>query len=123
MAEDLRNLLEEQPKPKTTVSIQAIVSFATGILSYLLIFFHSLIDMGFILALILAPVTAVIAIITGHRAKKQIRHADTNMRGTKLASIGLFLGYLYIILAVLVLILALLGLGGLITALRSLLGG
>jgi hypothetical protein len=123
MAEDLRNLLEEQPKPKTTVSIQAIVSFVTGILSYLLIFFHSLIDMGFILALILAPITAVIAIITGHRAKKQIRHADTNMRGTKLASIGLFLGYLYVILAVLVLILALLGLGGLITALRSLLGG
>ena len=69
MTEDLRNLIEEQPK--SSFSIQAILSVVTGILSYLLIFFHSLINMGFIVAAILAPISAVIAIFTGHKAKRR----------------------------------------------------
>jgi amino acid permease len=123
MTEDLRNLIEEQPSPKKTTSIQAIFSFITGILAYLILFFHSLINMGFILAIILAPISAVIAIFTGHKAKKRIRHSDGTVRGSKIAGIGLFLGYLFIIVTILVLILALIGLGGLIAAIKSLLGG
>lgn len=123
MTEDLRNLIEEPPTPKTSFSIQAIISVVTGILSYLLIFFHSLINMGWIVAVILAPISAVIAIFTGHKAKRKIRQSDGTIRGSKLAGVGLFLGYLYVIVAVLVLILALLGLGGLIAAVKSLLGG
>ncbi len=121
MTEDLRNLIEEQPK--SSFSIQAILSVVTGILSYLLIFFHSLINMGFIVAAILAPISAVIAIFTGHKAKRKIRQSGGAIHGSKLAGVGLFLGYLYIIVAVLFLILALLGLGGLIAAIKSLIGG
>jgi amino acid permease len=123
MTEDLRKLIEEQPNPKSSFSIHALLSIVTGILSYLLIFFHSLIDMGFIVAVILAPISAVIAIFTGHKAKRKIRHSEGTIRGSKLAGVGLFLGYLYIIVAVLFVILALLGLGGLVAAIKSLLGG
>jgi len=123
MTEDLRaSLLEEQPKPKATLSISAIISFISGIVTYLMLFFHSLIDIGFVVAMILSPVFALLAVFTGHKAKKQIRNATGVMHGKKLANTGLFLGYLYLILGILALILAFLGLGGLITALRNLLG-
>jgi ATP/ADP translocase len=45
------------------ISFFAIGSAITGALSYLLIFFHNLIDMGFLWAAILAPISALIAII------------------------------------------------------------
>ncbi len=123
MTEDLRSsLLEEEPKPKATLSISAIISFISGIITYLMLFFHSLIDIGFVVAMILSPVFAMLAVFTGHKAKKQIRNATGIMRGKKLANIGLFLGYLFLILGILALILAFLGLGGLIKALGNLFG-
>jgi len=123
MTDDLRtSLLEEEPKPKASVSISAIVSFISGIITYLMLFFHSLIDINFIVAIIVSPVLAMLAVFTGHKAKKQIRNAVGIMHGKKLANIGLFLGYLFLILGILVLILAFLGLGGLVSALRSLFG-
>jgi len=107
---------------KKGFSVYAIVSAITGVLTYLLIFLHSLVDMSFIAAAILAPISALVAIFTGHRAKREIRRSDGNLGGKKLANTGLTLGYIYIIIVVLILVLAVLGVGSLISNITNLLG-
>jgi hypothetical protein len=92
------------PEPsQKQFSFYALSSTIAGALSYLLIFFHSLIDMSFIWAAILAPITAIVAIITGTRGKREIRKAEGNMSGKKLANAGLILGYVYIGICILLL--------------------
>jgi hypothetical protein len=97
-----------------------VVSLVTGALSYLLIFFHSLINMSFLVSAILAPITAIAAIITGHSSKKQIRNAGGEMAGKKMANAGLILGYIYLAICILLLVLAILGLSPIISGLGGL---
>lgn len=94
------------------ISFFAIGSTLTGALSYLLIFFHNLIDMGFLWAAILAPISALIAIITGIKGKSEIRKADGNMSGKKLANAGLAMGYIYIGICILIVVLLIVGVAG-----------
>ncbi len=101
-------------------SILSVVSLITGALSYLLIFFHSLINMSFLVSAILAPISALVAIFTGHSSKRQIRRADGTMSGKKLANAGLIMGYIYIAICVLILVLVILGVTSLVSGLGQL---
>jgi hypothetical protein len=91
------------------INLMAIGSSITGALAYLLIFFHSLVDMSFLTAAILAPISALVAIFTGHRAKRLIRRSEETMSGKKLANAGLAMGYIYIGICILIVVLLVLG--------------
>lgn len=84
-----------QPVPKT--STLAIVSLVSGIASWLLV-----------------PILgSIIAVITGHMARKEIRQNAGQLTGDGLAVAGLVLGYLQLVFVLvpvcLIVILALLG--------------
>lgn len=114
----------EAPAPqKKKFSLSALLSLIFGILSYILLFFHSLMDMKLIWAIILAPLTSLIAVITGARAKHQIRKGDGLVSGKKLANAGLWLGWIYIIGEILLIVLAIIISGGIISGISHLLGG
>ena len=116
--ESTPNSIEPTAEPKKGFSPLSVVSLITGVLSYLLIFFHSLANMSFLVAAILAPISSLVAVITGHSSKRQIRRADGEMGGKKLANTGLALGYIYLGICVLILVLVILG----VTSLASGLG-
>lgn len=122
MSSDSPVIIEPVAQPKKSFSLYSIISVVTGALSYLLIFLHSVIDMSLVLAAILAPISALAAIITGTRSKREIRQADGAMGGRKVANTGLILGYLYFIIGIFIVVIAVLLFGGLISGLTHLLG-
>ena len=122
MNSDSPVIIEPVAQPKKSFSLYSIISVVTGALSYLLIFLHSVIDMSLVLAAILAPISALAAIITGTRSKREIRHAEGAMSGRKVANTGLILGYLYFIIGIFIVVIAVLLFGGLISGLTHLLG-
>lgn len=71
--------------PATQTSTMAIVSLVSGIVSW------------FALPLL----GAIVAVITGHLAKKEIRNSLGRLTGDGLATVGLVLGYLQLGLTVL----------------------
>jgi len=83
------------PGPQT--SSLAIVSLASGIASWIIV----------------PIVGSLIAVITGHMAKSEIRNSGGRLTGDGLATAGLVLGYLQIVLVVipicLIIVLLLLG--------------
>jgi len=85
----------DQPVPQT--STLAIVSLITGIATWI----------------ILPLIGAIIAIITGHLAKNEIGASMGRLAGSGMATAGLVLGYVQIVLVVIpvctILVLALLG--------------
>lgn len=111
----------ERPTPKR-LTFSALVSFLSGILTYLLLFFHSLVDMKLLLAIFLAPFTALIAIIAGSRAQRMIRRSEGQLGGKKLAAIGMWLGFIYLGLCVLLIVLAVVIFGGLVSGITGILG-
>jgi hypothetical protein len=84
-------------QPVQQTSTLAIVSLITGIATWIF----------------LPIIGALIAVITGHMAKTQIRASAGRLTGSGLATAGLVLGYMQIILVVVpvctIIILALLG--------------
>ena len=87
-----------QPAPRTSTT--AIVSLIAGIA-------------GWIFLPVLGP---IIAVITGHMAKGEIRHSNGQVVGEGLATAGLILGYFQLIVALcaicIISAITLLGLGG-----------
>ncbi len=83
--------------PVTRTSTLATISLITGILTWLII----------------PIVGAIVAVITGHRAKKEIRENLGSVTGDGLATAGLVLGYLQLVLVgvsvCMIVLLALLG--------------
>ena len=112
----------EEQKTHKKFNLAALISLLSGVLAYLLLFFHSLINMKAILALFLAPIAALLAIFTGARAKRLIRKGDGLVTGKKMASTGLWLGWIYMILTVLLMVLAVVVFGGIVTGINQLLG-
>lgn len=110
------------PQPGKQLNITALVSMISGILTYAFYIFGSLVDINFILAAILAPITAIIAIITGSVAKRKIRQSDGSLGGTKMANTGLWLGWIYLIICVIVIVLMLVIGGAVISSLSGLFG-
>lgn len=122
MPTDLTNSSLPETPAKKGFSVLALVSTLTGALSYLLILFHSLLNMKFALALFLAPISALAAIITGHRSHRQIKASAGTLSGKKLSRAGLVLGYLYFAISILLIVLAVALFGGPVHGLTSLFG-
>ncbi len=121
MNDEIRNqVIDEELTPKPTLSIKAIVSFLAGLGTYVWFF----IEIGSkpILTLIVAPVIALIAIITGHGSKRDIRKSGDIMKGKKFANAGLALGYIYLLLGVVVLAILSIVAGGILSAISGLFG-
>lgn len=84
-----------QPVNAAATNTLAVVSLVAGIASF-----------------VFAPfIGAVVAVITGHMAKSQIK--QTGEQGGAYATIGLILGYVHLALFILVVLVILLFLGGL----------
>ena len=84
-------------EPRQTSSL-AIVSLVSGILGWTL----------------LPLIGSIVAIITGHMARGEIRRAPERMEGDGLALAGLILGYTMLVLGTIGIVLALVFFGGLI---------
>ena len=93
------------PAPEKKMSTLALVSTITGALTYLLPIIFNLADTSALWATFLSPITAIVAIVTGHKGKSEIRNSQGAMSGKKLANAGLIMGYIYIGLIVLGIIL------------------
>jgi hypothetical protein len=107
MSTELPEVKNEGTRKK--FSFYSLSSTIAGALTYLLIFLHNLIDMSFLWAAILAPLAAIVAIITGHKGKHEIHEAEGNMAGKKLANAGLIMGYVYIGTCILIAVLVIVG--------------
>jgi hypothetical protein len=114
--------IQDSPKPGKMVCVPAVVSMVSGILTYAVIFLRSLVNMDFIVAIIIAPITALIAIFTGANAKRKIRKSDGTLSGKKMANAGLWLGWIYIITCVLITVLIIILGVGIFQGIRGLLG-
>ena len=110
----------EQPGVTGKVSSSAIVSLATGIFSWLVLFFHGAVDISLIPALIIAPISALLAVIFGSRAKRQIRDGGGAVTGKGMANAGLILGWIYLIVGIILIVLVALGLTAIIGSLGNL---
>jgi hypothetical protein len=107
---DIIETHSDSPQPQEKgFSVLALISTLTGIFSYFLVLLHSAIHMKPLVAMLLAPFSALAAIITGHISHRQIKASDGTLTGIKLSRTGLVLGYLYFALGVLALILVALG--------------
>lgn len=73
------------PVPAAQTSTMATVSLVTGIASWVIV----------------PLIGAIVAVITGHMAKKEIRESGGRLTGDGLATAGLVLGYIQIGLTVL----------------------
>jgi Ca2+/Na+ antiporter len=114
-------VIEETPTKKG-FSILALVSLLTGILSYFLVFFFKLIHLNGVLALVLAPISALAAIITGHKSRRQIKRSDIQLSGKKLANTGLILGYVFLVLGIIIIVVAVLIAGSFISGVSHIFG-
>lgn len=85
------------PSSQRTTSALAVVSLVSGIVSWLL----------------LPLLGALVAIITGHLARSEIRASQGGLDGDGLAIAGLILGYLQIVLGILAVAAVMLFFGGL----------
>ena len=86
------------PAASAQTNTMAVVSLATGIASWFL----------------LPVVGAVVAIVTGHMAKREIR--QTGEQGDSFATIGLLLGYLHLAVVALVILVLVLVFAGVAAA-------
>lgn len=120
--------IENTPQPeaeapvKKGFSILSLVSTLTGALSYFLVLFSQLIHLKWWLAFILAPISALAAIITGHRSRRQIKRSDMQLSGKKLANAGLIMGYLYLILGIIAVVIIVLVFGNLVSGIAHIFG-
>jgi uncharacterized protein involved in cysteine biosynthesis len=110
----------EIQKPDNKLNGTALVSMISGILTYIWLPITALLDVSSWLAIVLSPISALVAVITGSRAKKLIRNSQGQVSGKKMANTGLWLGWIYFILCVLVLILVLAGLDAIFSAIAGL---
>jgi|GEM_PF-510593 hypothetical protein len=83
------------PTPEKKMSTLALVSTITGALTYLLPIIFNLADKSALWATFLSPITAIVAIVTGHKGKSEIRNSQGAITGKKLANAGLIMGYIY----------------------------
>ncbi len=123
---------EDQQQQETTdlvpegtakkLNFSALLSLLSGIVAYLLLFFHSLVEIKTLLALILAPLFALIAVFSGARAKRLIRRGEGRVSGKKMANAGLWLGWIYILLSILLVVLTLVIAGGIVSGINQLFG-
>jgi phosphate/sulfate permease len=84
--------------PPVQTSSLAIISLVSGFASWFL----------------LPVLGAIIAVITGHLAKKEIRESDGRLSGVEMANAGLVLGYIHLALTIVGICLVMILVAGLI---------
>lgn len=96
-------------KPKKALSFSAVISLLFGIGTF--VWFFIMVSEKPILTYITTLVIALIAVFTGHQAKHQIRinAPAINVKGKHIANYGLMLGYLFLLFAVFIIALDLMG--------------
>jgi len=94
-------------KRKKTLSFTAIFSLIAGIATFG--WFFTMVGIKPLITYFTAPLLALIAIIFGYRSKYEIRKSAADMKGRHIANYGLMLGYLFILFAIFVTILVLMG--------------
>jgi len=96
-------------KPKKALSFSAVISFIFGIGTF--VWFFTMVSEKPVLTYITTLVIALIAVFTGHQAKHQIRTnaPAVNVKGKHIANFGLMLGYLFLLFAVFIVALDLMG--------------
>lgn len=96
-------------KPKKALSFSAVISLLFGIGTF--VWFFTMVSEKPLLTYITTLVVALIAVFTGHQAKHQIRTnaPAINVKGKHMANYGLMLGYLFLLFAVFVVALDLMG--------------
>ncbi len=109
MSSELPAQTQSDAPAKNGASLLALVSTLTGALAYLLVFLHSLLHLRIWLALVLAPISALPAIITGHRSHYHIKHSSGEHSGIQLSRAGLILGYLLYTIGIVIIVLLILG--------------
>ncbi|HNR01617.1 MAG TPA: hypothetical protein PKK59_03695 [Anaerolineaceae bacterium] len=110
MTEEFNTKVEnplEAPKPKKALSLYAILSFIAGVGTY--VWFFAMIGAKPVLTFLLTPLFALMAVLTGHKARYDIRKSLADMKGKTLANIGLILGYLIILVGIFIIVLAVMG--------------
>lgn len=96
---DYPNYTQVPPPYVAQTSTLAIVSLVSGILGWTLV----------------PTLGAIVAVITGHMAKNEIRASGGHLAGDGLATVGLILGYVHLGLVVIGLCLAALAIAGAIS--------
>ena len=86
----------QEPAPKK-LNGSALLSMITGILTYLWLPITALLDISGWLAVVLSPISALVAVIAGGKAKRMIRKSEGGLSGKKMANAGLWLGWIFII--------------------------
>lgn len=107
---------EPEPTPvqeKKKLSLAPIISLLTGFLSHILLIYSFFADMKVWAGALLGLISALVAVVTGRRAKKE---APKSFAG----KLGRFLGWLYILGAVILVVLVVLVLVGVIGGLSGL---
>jgi len=96
-------------KPKKALSFSAVISFLFGIGTF--VWFFTTVSSKPVFTYIVTLIIALIAVFTGHQAKHQIRTSAPaiNVKGKHMANYGLMLGYLFLLFAVFVVALDLMG--------------
>lgn len=93
LTNDIKNA---EPTPKR-MNGSALTSMISGILTYLWLPITALLDISGWFAVILAPISALVAVIAGGKAKRMIRKSEGSLSGKKMANAGLWLGWIFII--------------------------
>ena len=83
--------LNPQPAPQA-LNGAALTSMISGILTFLWTPITWILSISSWLVIILAPISALVAVIAGARAKKMIRESQGALGGKKMANAGLWLG-------------------------------
>lgn len=88
------------PQPTTRTSTTAIISLIAGIVGFLQI---------------LPIIGPIVAVVTGHMAKKEIKNSGGMVTGNGMATTGLILGYVALALGLCAICIVVLAFAGLIT--------
>ena len=98
---------EKPAKRPLALSLFALLSLITGLGTF--VWFFMIVSVRPLIAYITAPLIALIAVLCGHRARRQIRLSSANMKGKHIAKYGLLAGYGFLLCCAFVVALLFLG--------------
>lgn len=119
MSNELPNIPEQ---PTTQPSVLSIVSAVSGLITYFWYMITKMVTDNIILPGVLAFITAIVAIVTGHKGLREINRSNGTITGKRWAKTGLILGYIYIGLIVIGIILVIVLGAAIISSVRGALG-
>ena len=86
---------EKPARRPLALSLFALLSLITGLGAY--VWFFMIVSVRPVVAYLTAPLIAMIAVLCGYRARRQIRRSSANMKGKHIANYGLLAGYAFLL--------------------------